>query len=55
MRYAGKDVEAMKSIAKAHEDRSLADFEKSLQEFKSRESSPFSSHLHSFTIIDEGI
>ncbi|KAM0748304.1 putative 26S proteasome non-atpase regulatory subunit Rpn6 [Meredithblackwellia eburnea MCA 4105] len=33
-RYAGPDVEAMKAVAAAHEDRSLADFEKLLQAHK---------------------
>jgi len=33
-RYAGRDVDAMKAVAKAHEDRSLANFEKALQDYK---------------------
>jgi 26S proteasome regulatory subunit N6 len=33
-RYAGPDVDAIKKVAKAHEDRSLADFERLLKEHK---------------------
>ncbi|GAA5962386.1 hypothetical protein JCM21900_005102 [Sporobolomyces salmonicolor] len=33
-KYAGPDVDALKAVAKAHEDRSLADFERLLQERK---------------------
>ncbi|ORY92463.1 PCI domain-domain-containing protein [Leucosporidium creatinivorum] len=33
-RYAGPEVEAMKAVAKAHEDRSLSDFERLLKEHK---------------------
>jgi len=34
LKYTGRDVEAMKSIAKASHKRSLADFQSSLNEFK---------------------
>ncbi|KAL2316198.1 putative 26S proteasome regulatory subunit rpn6 [Schizosaccharomyces pombe] len=34
IRYAGRDIEAMRAIAQAHENRSLADFEKALQDYK---------------------
>lgn len=37
-RYAGPDVDAIKAVAKAHEDRSLSDFERLLQEHKAGES-----------------
>lgn len=33
-KYAGPGVEAMKEVAKAHEERSLADFEKLLKTHK---------------------
>lgn len=33
-RYAGRDIDAMKAVAKAHEDRSLEQFEKALKEYK---------------------
>ncbi|BGP70084.1 26S proteasome regulatory subunit rpn6 [Rhodotorula toruloides] len=33
-RYAGPDVEAMKAVAKAHEERSLQDFERELKDRK---------------------
>jgi ribosomal protein L21E len=39
-RYAGRDVDAMKAVAKAHEDRSLANFEKALQDYKKGEKRP---------------
>ncbi|PWN32324.1 uncharacterized protein FA14DRAFT_162485 [Meira miltonrushii] len=31
-RYAGRDIDAMKAVAKAHEDRNLEQFEKALKE-----------------------
>lgn len=34
VKYAGKDVEAMKAVAKAHEDRSLEGFEQALRTYK---------------------
>jgi len=34
VRYAGRDLEAMKAVAKAHENRSLAQFEQALSDFK---------------------
>lgn len=33
-RYAGKDVDAMKAVAAAHSNRSLADFEVALKDYK---------------------
>lgn len=33
-RYTGRDVDALKAVAKAHENRSLADFESTLQTYK---------------------
>ena len=36
-RFAGRDVEAMNAIAKAHEDRSLEKFEQALQDYKEGE------------------
>lgn len=33
-KYAGRDIEALKAIAKAHENRSLAEFETALNEYK---------------------
>lgn len=33
-RYAGRNIEAMKAVAKAHEDRSLEAFEKALKDYK---------------------
>jgi 26S proteasome regulatory subunit N6 len=35
-RYTGPDIEAMLAIAKAHSDRSLADFEEANQKFKAQ-------------------
>ena len=34
-RYPSKDIDALKAVAKAHEERNLADFEKTLRQFKS--------------------
>ncbi|KAL0267889.1 UNVERIFIED_CONTAM: hypothetical protein PYX00_010033 [Menopon gallinae] len=34
LKYAGKDIDAMKAVAKASSNRSLADFQKALQNFK---------------------
>lgn len=36
-KYPGRDVEAMKAVAKAHEERSLEKFEIALQEYKGGE------------------
>jgi 26S proteasome regulatory subunit N6 len=36
-KFAGRDVEAMSKVAKAHEERSLENFEKALQEYKEGE------------------
>lgn len=33
-RYAGRDIDAMKAVAKAHEERSLEAFEATLREYK---------------------
>ena len=34
LKYAGKDIEALKAIAKASHKRSLADFQEALKTFK---------------------
>lgn len=34
LKYAGRDVDAMKAVAKAHQNRSLQEFEKALAEYK---------------------
>lgn len=53
MRYPGKDVEALKAVAKAHEDRSLSSFETVLQTYKSGKSHFLSSpRLPHFVIKD---
>jgi 26S proteasome regulatory subunit N6 len=39
-RYAGRNVDALKAVAAAHEHRSLAEFEVALQEYKSGLFSP---------------
>lgn len=36
-KYAGRDIEAMKAVAKAHEERSLEKFEVALKEYKGGE------------------
>lgn len=36
-KYPGRDVEAMKAVAKAHEERSLEKFEIALKEYKGGE------------------
>lgn len=37
MRYAGADIEAMKAVAKAYQDRSLSEFEAALAKYKNGE------------------
>ncbi|EPY50722.1 19S proteasome regulatory subunit Rpn6 [Schizosaccharomyces cryophilus OY26] len=34
VKYSGKDIDAMRAVAQAHENRSLAEFEKALQDYK---------------------
>lgn len=34
IKYAGRDIEAMKAVARAHSNRSLAEFEQALADFK---------------------
>lgn len=51
MRYAGDEVEAMKAVAKAHEDRSLAEFERLLKSHKKGSSSLLSSSSSSSCFV----
>lgn len=39
-KYPGRDIEAMKAVAKAHEERSLEKFEIALKEYKGGELCP---------------
>ena len=60
-KYPGRDIEAMKAVAKAHEERSLEKFEKALKEYKGGEWGyavrcsalliPFAAELSNDTII----
>jgi 26S proteasome regulatory subunit N6 len=43
-KYPGRDIEAMKAVAKAHEERSLEKFEIALQEYKGGEYSYWASN-----------
>ncbi|KAK6346959.1 26S proteasome regulatory subunit rpn6 [Orbilia brochopaga] len=59
LRYAGKDVDAMKAVAKAHSNRSLAEFQQSLMEFKDQliADSFIKSHLHALynTLLEQNL
>jgi 26S proteasome regulatory subunit N6 len=47
LKYSGKEVEAMKAIALAHQHRSLGEFEGALKEWKDGQSHPCPSPLRS--------
>jgi hypothetical protein len=43
LKYAGRDIEAMRAVARAHTNRSLEEFEAAKQQYK-----PGSSHIYFF-------
>lgn len=53
-RYAGPEVEAMKAVAKAHQDRSLQEFERELRERKKGSSRISPSSLFLPALLDDG-
>lgn len=59
LRYAGKDVDAMKAVAKAHSNRSLAEFQQSLMDFQDQliADSFIKSHLQALynTLLEQNL
>jgi len=59
LKYAGRDIDAMKAIARAHSNRSLAEFERALDDFITEiRSDPFiESHLTSLynTLLEQNL
>ncbi|WBW72229.1 19S proteasome regulatory subunit Rpn6 [Schizosaccharomyces osmophilus] len=52
VKYSGREIDAMRAVAQAHENRSLAEFEKALQDFKQELASDPIIRSHLSTLYD---